>query len=486
MTHLPLILITTLFSQFIHELFGHGLLGGIASLTASSSKSSIASLRTSKTRLLLPHKTGIFLSFPGIFAVAYVVFPPPYIIKRTHHFRTFHLAQMLAGGIFTNLISILALLAVFGSPTQLTAVNFFPSSAAVLLGIGPGAPAHVGSRAMPSLSLGKHLRALVYSADPLAAYVSTALDDGSRGLRVTMVDSSAPAALSASLKTGDVLTAIDDVQFTGQPFDRLDLWMKVLAPVHQSSNDSQASQERGWCYDKVDWDSLSLCDSNSTSTPEPRACFLPSKDQEQKARSVDPVALSEGKIGQFAGARCEVTDASACQATQPNASDGLCIIPDPSAHLVRLTLLSPNDGAATTTIFLQISHQALLSSLTLSPFIARAPLRALLPSAVTDGWLMLVELLTCYFLLVSFSIIVMNCLPLPGLDGNQMLDVFLDALFEKSRRNGSQGNLSSRDVESRVRRLRQPVGSILRRLILRTVQAIVVLSLIIVLIHNVF
>ncbi|KDN37538.1 hypothetical protein K437DRAFT_259776, partial [Tilletiaria anomala UBC 951] len=510
-SHLPLLIGSLIFAQFIHEILGH-------TLTAAVASQRILGAATA----YLPRRAGIWMPIPGFVAGAYVVFPraikkmdiaravdqlrrsggqsangnttaacttsaehiemqsePPGtdqdaprldVIMKAVQLQSVH-AITVAAGIGAN---VLWLLAFFFTVGLMPDSSFSPDAGAQL-----GLVAHrsfLRANTYP-WNLAGIARAAGWSDDPLSAASAEGLQGG---LRISNIASTSPLlapAMGDAVRINDIILALDDVAFYKTPSNftwgesvwngingtdadqRLRQWeMGIATPAADG-------QIKGWCYDKAQWKRLPTdgCDIAQGDSDAARSgiCFqLSGNNAGKELHRVDITSLLEGRVGGYNASRCE--RAIECPVTP--SSDALCIRPNPREQLIRLTLLdrsvealtraSGGAGFPSTTLLFQAPRAELLTRLTVSPYTPRALLRALLPTFLTDSFLALAELALEYFVLVSLSLIVINSLPLPGLDGNELLELFATFLLlfsarfsaHRERDDGWQGE----DVEGGV------------------------------------
>ncbi len=498
LAHVPVLLAALLVAQLIHEVLGHAVATTVVCANSCSPKKSddrpltqpsTTSTSSSRHTISLPRMTlGLLYPLPGLLAFAYVRLPAfAHLRSPRWRLRTRDLYRIVAGGVGANALSLLLFLLALGPTAPAGQGTIYPTAAAPLLAVTNRLDLGV-----PSLRLGAWARAACFSADPLGAAVgsgsSTTTAQG--GLRIVKLDAQAPSMLAGVLQSGDIITAVDDVSFLGDArappagADRLARWAKHL------TDPEAPAKEKGWCFERKAWDALLTDPCAGKAEAKGGAgevCFEPLA--QNGTEPSPPRSTKATRVMQADVPRCSTS--SECKA----ASD-LCIRPTQRTGLVRLTLLdrdqprSRKNGPSSMTLYLSslpnssAPHTTLLRSLTLSPYALRAPLRWLVPGYLADAWLMLLDLLARYWLLASAGLVLLNALPLPGLDGDQMLQLIARLDDDAApKRSGATGAVPS-DLEEGLRR-RTTASSAqrarpkrLRRAMYRMLQLALALSLI--------
>lgn len=417
-------------------------------------------------------------------------------------------AHVVGAGIVANVASALLVLCVWGAPfsqmdTPLgsfaSSHHFAPAPSAMLAytydqtlqlvrGVLPFRPS-------ATLELSARARALVWSDDPIGSesgQQTSAESSIKGGLRVSKVENHSflhETQELAAVQRGDVILSINDVSFsatvqadpaasspskTGDrraesiaqhsltSHERLQRWFWAMRPEAHTD-------EPGWCYDRRTWDTLPIDScvaalvkratppntnqtSSAESSPQMRLCFEErgrgangTQDEPEKSivHKIHKINFAELIANQTStDTRCN--DSSSCR-------QGICLQPLAAEKVVRLTLLdrfsSTKDQRAlsSNTLFLQTDLDALARTLIVSPFIARAPVRVIVPDALSDGWLILVELALAYLITASFALALLNAAPLPGLDGDLFWSVVAAAIARASGHSG--GSSKDQDEE---------------------------------------
>ncbi|WFD25204.1 S2P endopeptidase [Malassezia nana] len=264
--------------------------------------------------------------------------------------------------------------------------------------------AHVTFPDLTSLSVRKQLRIVAagvwQNAVTLAAWAAlTALAAGvwvdAGGWRVTGCDD---AALASYLRHDATMVAINDVSVDTMPPQQRTLWW------HRLQNDA-LPREPGWCLPSSLWDKA---DASCCVSPEnERGCFV---DAHRATKCLDVLST-------FAPdrARCD------------ESCEGVCVRVDPSHPLVRLHL-QQSDGSVDDLV-LQGTASSLAAHVRVSPYRLVAPLRALLHHRLADMLTDILRTVSRFMYMVQGSMVLVNMLPIVGLDGGHMAELGLGLLW---------------------------------------------------------
>lgn len=227
------------------------------------------------------------------------------------------------------------------------------------------------------------------------------------GRGVISIEKDSP--LGDFIPLGSLITKLDDVSLARPE----DMWTLYL-----TSSGPPPDEAMGWCVDRDSYleSTQSCCTSDhSTSSTQLLSCFADL--QSDARRCLDPVTVLTRPTEIH---RCRV--ASDC----PSAISGSsCVRPDPSTHLMRLTIASPSDtgeillwSGPKNEVWEQVEVGVYLPWLTLLPL-----------------WLPgFLHLFYTYLQAATLSLFVFNLLPLPYLDGEQLFGVLLDYAFDATPR----------------------------------------------------
>ncbi|KZO94428.1 hypothetical protein CALVIDRAFT_539169 [Calocera viscosa TUFC12733] len=242
-------------------------------------------------------------------------------------------------------------------------------------------------------------------------------------------------------------TTLDDYMPRGSLVTHLDDTPLGLSTQNKTKGDpwetfllSKAPQEqrRGWCIDSSEFVSSSTACCSEPSTPE-LACFVPmsASPSEYQGHCLSPLSLFNRN--NTTPRRC---DPSGCPVQH------LCIIPSPEAQLLRITFVDMERGKERVVVW-KGPRSEVWRQVRVGTYLSRTPL---IPLWLPD----LVNLFISYNLTVTIALYLFNLLPLPLLDGGQVLSSLLDLILgtaSSSRDAGETGDVG-RPVTERRRRER--------------------------------
>jgi len=237
----------------------------------------------------------------------------------------------------------------------------------------------------------------------LASFVSGYRRVSDVGQVVISVDTGSPLYLH--LSPGAIITKLDDTEL-GVKNTSTDMWTEYLIGVTQNTS-------TGWCLERNGLKkSISCC--NSTFTEESRfACFI-SVDHDNYG-CVDPLPI----FTKPSSPRCTyTTDCSA---------DTICVAPDKRSRLLRLTFRpSLADIEDERVVVWSGSHREVWEEVQVGNWLPRLWILPLwLPPLLDIFWQ--------YLTMATLSLYLFNLLPLPHLDGTELLSSILDSLFDKKQ-----------------------------------------------------
>ncbi|TFY62779.1 hypothetical protein EVG20_g6575, partial [Dentipellis fragilis] len=251
-------------------------------------------------------------------------------------------------------------------------------------------------------------------------------------LAVVSVDSD--SALVDFVHRGDVVVALDDIRIASA-----DAWHEYL--LH---GNPKGESGMGWCIDPVAFLSgpSSCCDVNAAQSAD--ACFTYTTLPEPHLtveRCVDPLPLLVPSAQDAIPTRCSISSAGA---DTHGSQEGMetpcaCVRPRADQQLLRLVLASGEEGAQRVILWRgprwEVYEQISVSS---SRF-------AWLPLWMSDAF----DLFVTYTRTLSFTLFILNLLPLAPLDGAHLLDALLSST-------PSTPDVELDDAESGKTRRRKP------------------------------
>ncbi|KAF9524954.1 peptidase family M50-domain-containing protein [Crepidotus variabilis] len=237
------------------------------------------------------------------------------------------------------------------------------------------------------------------------------------GRVVVDVDPSSPLYLH--LRPGSIITKIDDTQLSSYTSD---VWTEYLTLPHRPS-------DTGWCVETSAFKSPDLCCKPRQQNASPMACFM-MKEEHSSLGCIDPIPLLANPVPQ---ARCLVE--SDCK------SKTTCIAQHVSTQILRLNVRPVNGAAEDETMVLwsglpeEVYEEVLVTSW--QPRVSFLPLG--LPLLIQTFWQ--------YLKMTTISLFFFNLLPLPYLDGTELLKAFIDLTIS------SETDALSYDIEALERSL---------------------------------
>ncbi|KIM43629.1 hypothetical protein M413DRAFT_18068 [Hebeloma cylindrosporum] len=236
----------------------------------------------------------------------------------------------------------------------------------------------------------------------LASYVSGYRNVSDLGKVVVDVDQDSP--LSLHLTKGVIITRLDDNSLA---FPRASdsFWTEYLtSPGRKSSI--------GWCIPRTFLEKSDSCCSPATLTSSPLACFVSMDGTEHGC--IDPVPVLTKPRGR-----------GRCTSQEDCSPDSSCVAPDKTAQLLRLTV-QPSVSEDETVVLWNGPPREIWEAVIVGNWLPRAPLFPLwIPFVVQDFW----EYLT----MATLSLYFFNLLPIPHLDGSELLQSFVDLAFPTQR-----------------------------------------------------
>ncbi|KIJ60749.1 hypothetical protein HYDPIDRAFT_98042 [Hydnomerulius pinastri MD-312] len=246
-------------------------------------------------------------------------------------------------------------------------------------------------------------------------------DVSSSGKVIAGIDYDSP--LMAHIPVGALITQLDDVQMgsvglavKGNPWDDY-----LLGP--------SSAPSRGWCVDSFFLSNVTKCISIGL-----QSCFV-SKEDPSVQYSLDPVPIFTGST-------------SRCGSQTECAPVASCVVPRSDQQLLRIALvLDLTDGEGEEVIVWKGPKREIWQQVEVSNLRPRFPFISIrLPNVASNFFE--------YLKMTNLSLYIVNMLPLPALDGSQLLIVLLELLF--SRTSGGPGSI---DLEGLGDRRRPSQGS---------------------------
>ncbi|KAG1810641.1 uncharacterized protein BJ212DRAFT_1589654, partial [Suillus subaureus] len=218
-----------------------------------------------------------------------------------------------------------------------------------------------------------------------------------RGLIVTHVEADSP--LSMHLPVGSFLTTLDDLPLNSSR----DAWSTYLSEL------TPAVYKQGWCVDTPRLSDDHQCCVHTNNSASSSSCFV-SFESAMEEYCTDPVAVLS-KIQN----RCD--SSTSCLDSQS------CLKPRGDREILRITVNDEGAGTENERIVLwsgpryEVWEQ--VQTTQLAPRFAVVPLG--LPLVFADFFQ--------YLKLTNLSLYLLNSLPLPALDGSQLLIILLEMVF---------------------------------------------------------
>lgn len=264
--------------------------------------------------------------------------------------------------------------------------------------------AHVTFPDLSHLSARKQLRivaagvwhnAILLVVWVIVATLASGLWADAGGWRVT---SCSDPSLSAYMRHGTMVLAVNDLSLAAMsPHERTVWWHRML--------DDALPREPGWCIPASDWSQAdaTCCAASADS----RGCFV---DESRTWKCFDVLSVFEQT-----DTRCN------------ESCDGVCARIEPSHPLVRLQVRQP-DGSADHVV-VQGTPSGLGTRVSVSSYQLVAPLRLLLGHNMADLLADVFRVVSRYMYMLQVSMVLLNMLPIHGLDGGHMAELGLHLLW---------------------------------------------------------
>lgn len=228
------------------------------------------------------------------------------------------------------------------------------------------------------------------------------------------------------IPSGAIVTMLDDttlsvtgIASSSDPWDEF-----LLSP-------STPAATRGWCFEKSGL-------ANTSSSPEcqstdGRFCFVLVDDTNDQY-SLDPVAVL-------------ARDLTRCDTSADCTLLSSCVVPQYGQQLVRVALLSSGLSSSEEVVLWKGPRREIWEQVEVSTLKSRIPL---ISNKVRRRALDFIE----YTTLINFSLYLVNLLPIPALDGFQLLIILLELTLPQEQESGSvdlEVAGHNRDITNRTR-----------------------------------
>ncbi|KAF8816408.1 hypothetical protein BYT27DRAFT_7127826 [Phlegmacium glaucopus] len=237
----------------------------------------------------------------------------------------------------------------------------------------------------------------------LASFVSGYRHISDVGQVVISVDAGSPLYLH--LSPGAIITKLDDTEI-GEKNASTDMWTKYLTGATQDIS-------IGWCLARNTLKKSASCCNSSSTKESPFTCFI-SVEQDDRG-CVDPLPI----LTRSTSARCT--------STKDCPTDSKCVTPDKRSQLMRLTVRPSLAGIDDETVVVWSgSRREVWEEVQVGNWLPRLWILPLwLPPLLDIFWQ--------YLTMATLSLYFFNLLPLPHLDGTELLLSILDSLFERKQ-----------------------------------------------------
>ncbi|KAI6121204.1 hypothetical protein F5141DRAFT_504202 [Pisolithus sp. B1] len=216
----------------------------------------------------------------------------------------------------------------------------------------------------------------------------------------------------------DTMLSVPGIASSGDPWDEF-----LLSPSPVAT--------RGWCFEKSGLANASS--SLECQSANGRFCFALMDDASNRY-SLDPVAVLTGGL-----ARCD----SSADCTSLSS----CVVPQHGQQLVRVALLSSGLATGEEVVLWKGPRREIWEQVEVSTLKPRIPL---ISNKVRRYALDFIE----YTTLINLSLYLVNMLPIPALDGFQLLVILLELILGREPASGSidlEAASNNRDVTNRTR-----------------------------------
>jgi len=221
------------------------------------------------------------------------------------------------------------------------------------------------------------------------------------GQVVIGVDASSPLYLH--LSPGTIITKLDDTEL-GTKNTSVDIWTKHLTGATQNIS-------TGWCLTRNTLNKSVSCCNPASTEESPFACFV-SIDHDDR-RCLDPLPIFTRPIS------------PRCTSTKDCRTGLVCLLPDKGSQLLRLTVRPSLAGIDDETVVVWSgSRREVWEEVQVGNWLPRLWFLPLwLPPFLDIFWQ--------YLTMATLSLYFFNLLPLPNLDGTELLLSNFDILFDK-------------------------------------------------------
>ncbi|KAI5117126.1 hypothetical protein M0805_007973 [Coniferiporia weirii] len=250
------------------------------------------------------------------------------------------------------------------------------------------------------------------------------------GLVVLGVEEGSP--LIHHLPPGSVVASLDDVILGGQDVDQDAVWSRFLL----SGQSRHTPYEQGWCIEASYFfeQSTDCCTAyGDMDPPHPpaaqRSCFVLAQERDN-GHCIDPIPILTPSFSVMKDDDARCYSSSDCHKraagegeSQVDAASRICVRPDNSAQLLRITVLSPvwerHDQSSRKTVLWNGPREEIWEQVTVDTLSPRFRFLPLWLPRVTS-------LFFEYLSTLSFSLYIFNLFALPFLDGSHFLSALLD------------------------------------------------------------
>ncbi|KAI0084668.1 hypothetical protein BDY19DRAFT_970529 [Irpex rosettiformis] len=276
-------------------------------------------------------------------------------------------------------------------------------------------------------------------------------DVGRWGRVVVGVHEDSP--LHGYLPTLSVITDLDDQSLTSAD-GSLDIWTSYLSSTTNPDTNAMNDRGLGWCVDGrwfLDHRSDGCCTPHESSSSAQGACFSADSSLEIERRCIPPLSVLQPSSSHEKPDDGSSSELKRCREAAHCASHSLCARLDQKEDLLRIKLVlppshssrekgdNPSDEREIKTVVWSGPREELLEEVEVSTYLPRY---AFLPLGVPNAGAVLFS----YVSTLTLSLYLFNLLPLPYLDGSQLLEALFDFVQERTSINSSRS--ASGDLES--------------------------------------
>ncbi|KAF9561721.1 hypothetical protein CPC08DRAFT_707231 [Agrocybe pediades] len=220
-----------------------------------------------------------------------------------------------------------------------------------------------------------------------------------------VVDVNMDSPLSLYLQPGSVVTRLDDVSLSGP--------MSSVTWTNYLTGDAQPPA-MGWCLHRSDLEkAVNCCSPSGDKKASPLSCFVSHEPSIQGCMDPVPVLTKPYGYGR-------------CKNSEECARESVCTFLERSSQLMRITVRNPDMADKEETVVLWSGPRLeVWEEVQVGDWLPRVWFLPLKLPLVAD-------LFWQYLKMATISLFFVNLLPLPHLDGAELLRSFLDVLFSDS------------------------------------------------------